>query len=386
MRFALVAVLIVIVAGCGGTSPKTALSPAAAVSPATAAVSSPLPSTSPAASPSAAPSLSPTPLATPTGTLLVIDDFNATQVRLARLDALDTAVVTGHYDGVVNGQVIVINGTALEALDRSGVARRLGTLAAQPGWTGPGAVAVKADLTQWVYTIADNNWTSRIHLGSAGGDRVVATIPSPDGNAFYQPFAWNASGLYFGRQATGLGGVGPFLEYVFPLARFDLATGRMAEVSPVCYAYAVLADGTMVCRGAYNEPHLQVRTTSGLTFSIQVTRGTTGMNAAYSRVHVSPDNARVIVNRDGSTDPVVNYQMAVTGRTDSSASAFGPLDYVPDTWLPDGRVVADHRCWLADSGGGPCNAALDGTYIFSANGSTRTFFYKLKTGEVVNYI
>jgi len=286
----------------------------------------------------------------------------------------------------VNGQVIVVNGTALEALSRSSAVRKLGTLVAQPMGTGPGAVAVKSDLTQWVYTNTDSNWTTRVHLGSAGSDRVVATIPSPNGNAFYQAFAWNASGVYFVKQATGLGGVGPFLEYIFPLAKFDLATGHMTDVSPVCNAYAVLSEGTMICRGVYSDPHLQVRTQSGLTFSIQMTVGTSGMNAAWWRVRVSSDNSRVIVGRDGASDPTINYQMAVAGLTDSKASAFGALDYLPDTWLPDGRVVAHHQCWAASMGGGTCNTALDGTYIFSANGSTRTLFYKLKTGEVVNYI
>ena len=143
--------------------------------------------------------------------MLVIDDFNNSQVRLSGLDALDTAVVAGNYDGVVNGEVIVVNGTALEALSRSGALRRLGTLAAVPSWTGAGTVAVKPDLTQWMYTIAGDNLTSRIHVGSAAGDRVVATIASPAGYDFYQAFAWNASGVYFSRQATGLGGVGPFL-------------------------------------------------------------------------------------------------------------------------------------------------------------------------------
>jgi hypothetical protein len=380
MKVGLAVLLIAMVTACGGNAGRSAQSPVAAVSPAATSVATASPTASASAAPSLSPSPrpSPTPLATPTGTLLVIDDFNSSQVRLARLDAFDTAVAIGHYDAVVNGQVIVVNGTALEALSRSGAVRKLGVLAG-----GTGAVAVKPDLSQWVYTIADNSWTSRIHLGSAAGDRVVATIPSPDGNAFYQAFAWNASGVYFVRQATGLGGVGPFLEYVFPLAKFDLATGRMTDVSPVCYAYAVLAEGTMVCRGVYNDPHLQVRTQSGLTYSIQITTGT---NTAFARVHVSADNSRVIVSRNGATDPKVNYQMAVAGLTSSTASAFGPLDYIPDTWLPDGRLVADHWCWPSDIGGGPCNTALDGTYIFSADGSTRTFFYKLKAGQVVNYI
>lgn len=394
MRVVLVAVMIVLTAACGGVASRPTQSPAAAVSPTTSstitAVTSPSAATSqapsPTASPAPTPSSTPTPLATPEGTLLVIDDFNANQVRLARLDSLDTAVVTGGYDGVANGEVIVLNGTTLETLSRSGEVRKLGALAGQASWTGPGTVIVKPDLSEWLYTIRDDKLTSTIHLGGVGSDRVVATIPSPDGNSFYQPFAWNASGVYFVKQAVGLGGVGPFLEYIFPLAKYDLASSRMTDVSPVCYAYAVLADGTMVCRGVYNDPHLQVRAPSGLTFSIQVTIGTTGMDSAYWRVHVSPDNARVILSRDGAHDPVVNYQMAVAGLSDSSASAFGPLDYTPDTWLPDGRLVADHWCWPTDFGGGPCNAALNGTYIFSADGSTHTLFFRLKTGGVVNYL
>ena len=379
MKALLVAVLIVMTAACGGTAAKPSQSPVAPVSPTAGASPS---SSASGASPSGAPS--PTPLVTPTGTLLVIDDFNLNQVRLARLDAFDAAVVTGHYDGVVNGQVIVVNGTTLEALSRSGSVRKLGTLAAEPSWSGPGVVAVKPDLSQWLYTVPESNWTSRVHLGTANGDRIVGTIASPDGNAFYQAYAWNAYGAYFEKQATGLGGVGPFLEYHFPLAKFEVATGRMTDITPTCYGFAVLSDGSMVCRGSYSDPQLQVRTQSGLTLTMKVTLGTTGLNAAYARVHVSPDNARVIISRDGSTDPTVNFQMVVAGLTDSAAVPFGPIDYIPDTWLPDGRLVADHWCYFDSHGA--CNSALDGTYIFSADGSTHTLFYRLKTGTVVNYI
>jgi hypothetical protein len=66
---------------------------------------------------------------------------------------------------------------------------------------------------------------------------------------------------------------------------------------------------------------------------------------------------------------------------------FGPIDYVPDTWLPDGRVVADHQCWPSETDGGPCNASLDGTYIFSADGSSHSLFFKLANGaSVVDYV
>jgi hypothetical protein len=37
-------------------------------------------------------------------------------------------------------------------------------------------------------------------------------------------------------------------------------------------------------------------------------------------------------------------------------------------------------------GGGTCSTSLDATYIFSADGTARTLFYRLKTGMVVNYV
>jgi hypothetical protein len=377
MRLGLAAaLLVVVVAGCGGTAANSARSPVAAVSPTSTAASSPSPSTSPTVTPSAAP-------------LLVIADYTYTaeQVRLANLDANDTAVVRGIYDGVVGGQVIVVDGLSLKTLNRNGSVRKLGTLAAQPSGIDPGAISVKPDLSQWLYTVPDNSWTSRIHLGSATGDRVVATIPSPDGNAFYQAYAWTTTGTYFVKHATGIGGVGPFLEYNFPLARFDIATGRMTEVTPTCYVYAVLDEGATVCRAAYTDSHLQIRTQSGLTITMQVTLGASaGVGSAFARVRVSPDNSRLVASRNSSTGPLVNYQMAVAGLTETTANPFGAVDYVPDTWLRDGRLVADHQCWPADSGGGTCNAALDGTYIFSADGSTHSLFYKLKSGMVVSSI
>jgi len=43
-------------------------------------------------------------------------------------------------------------------------------------------------------------------------------------------------------------------------------------------------------------------------------------------------------------------------------------------------------CAYVDWGGGPCNASLDGTYFFSADGSSRTLFFKLTHGAVVGYL
>jgi hypothetical protein len=79
--------------------------------------------------------------------------------------------------------------------------------------------------------------------------------------------------------------------------------------------------------------------------------------------------------------------MAVADLAASSAHVLGPLDYVPETWLPDGRVVADHECLPVEWGAGPCDTKLDGTYIFSADGSTHSLFYKLVGGAyVVGYL
>jgi hypothetical protein len=370
------ALLAVVAAGaCGGGQPSgLAVTPNAAMSPGAnaTATSSATPAQQPGASPTAAADVR-----------LVIQDYAKTEIRLARLDATDTAAVKGQYDGIVSGRVVVVDGTTLEVLDRNGALRKLGTLATGPTFGEPGAVAVKPDLSQWVYTVADQAWTSRVHLGSAAGDRVIATIPSPDGNAYYQAYGWNASGPYFVKEATGLGGVGPFLEYHFPLVRFDVATGRMTDVSPLCYAYALLEDGGIVCRATYLDTHLQVRTQSGLSIAMQVTLGPAYQD--FARVHVSPDSSRLVASRNASAG-AVNFQIAVGALTDSTVTAFGPIDYIPDAWLPDGRLVADHLCWPAEMGGGSCNAALDGTYILSADGKSRTFFFKLVNSAVLGYV
>jgi hypothetical protein len=318
---------------------------------------------------------------------MVIEDVAQNQVRIARLDATRVAVVKGLYDGIAGGQVIVIDGTTLEAVGRSGAIRKLGQLAGGPNGTEAGTVAVKPDLSQWLYTLTDDKWNSFIHLGGAGGDAVVATVPSPDGNAFYQPYAWNTSGVYMVKQATGLGGAGPFLEYHFNLARFDLASARLTDASPACLVFSVLDDGTIVCRPAYDSGRLEVRTPSGATHLIQVATGNgVGTDFEFRRVTVSPDGARLAAARNGAKSPILNYQIAVADLSATSTAAFGPLDYVPDTWLPDGRLVAHHECVYADWGAGPCNANLDGTYLFSADGSSRTLFYKLASSWVVGSI
>jgi hypothetical protein len=328
---------------------------------------------------------------TPSDPRLVVADLThppagAAKVRLMKLDGTVTTSITGEYDGNVGGEVIVLNGTTLEALNRDGKVTRLGQLAAMPDLTNPGSVAVNPQLTQWIYAIRDEASTARIHLGTPATDKIVATLPSPNGNAFYRPFAWNASGVYMVRQPVGIGGAGPFLEYDFPLAKFDLATDRVTDVSPQCIVHQVLDDGTMICGQPNVGGRIEVRSPSGHSNVIQVgTGGNTNEN--FVSVAVSPDGKRLIAGRNGSKDPAINYQMAGADLTSSSAQAFGPLDYLPDAWLPDGRVVADHRCTYADQVGSSCDATLDGTYIFSANGSMHTLFYKLAAGDhVVGYV
>ncbi len=316
----------------------------------------------------------------------MIADYSTSEVRLARLDATDTANVKGTFDGIVDDKVIVVNGTLLEAINQNGTVTKLGQLAAAPEMLGVGTVAVNPQVSQWLYVIRDNASTVQIHLGTATSDAVIATLPSPDGNAFYRPFAWNTSGVYMVRQPVGIGGAGPFLEYDFPLAKFDMTTHRVTDVSPQCIVHQVLDDGTMICGQPNVGGRIEIRSPAGQSNAIQVGTGT-NTNDSYISVAVSPDGKRLVAGRNGSKDPVINYQIAVADLTSSSATAFGPLDFVPDAWLPDGRLIADHRCAYSGWGGGPCDASLDGTYFFSADGSTHSLFYKLAAGaNVVGYV
>jgi hypothetical protein len=370
-----VALAAMLLAACGATN-QNASNPSPVAGTPTAAAST-QPSASAAQRPSPA----------PVDPRLVIADFTRVQVRLARIDATDTATVNGRYDGIVSDQVIVLDGTTLQALNRNGTVTKLGQLAATPDWVGVGTVAVNPQLSQWVYAIRDNASNAAIHLGTPTSDRVIATLPSPDGNAYYQPFAWNASGVYMVRQPIGIGGAGPFLEYRFPLAKFNVTTGRVADVSPQCIVHQVLDDGTMICGRTNVGGQIEVRSPSGHSNLIQLAPGGGATADAYISVSVSPDHTRLIAGRNGSKDPVINYQIAMADLTSSSAHAFGPLDYVPDAWLPDGRVIADHRCAYVDWGGGPCNASLDGTYFLSTDGASQSLFFKLVgTAFVVGYV
>ena len=316
--------------------------------------------------------------------MLVIQDYSRSEVRLARIDAVDVETAKGQFQSMVAASVIVLNGTCLQLMNRGGVTT-LGRLPAPPSGSGRD-VLVSPDLTQWIYALVDANQTSHIHLRTPSGDTVIADLPSPDGNASWVPFAWNASGIYLVRQPTGIGGAGPFIDFRFEIAKLDRSSGRLGAISPSCVAYRVFDDGTMVCRSS-TAGNIEVRSPSGQSHLIQVTTGSTGTNAAYDRVTFSADGKRVIVARNGVKDPVINYEMAVADLTASTATSFGPLDYVPDTWLPDGRVIADHMCVYSGFGGGPCNAGLDATYVFSSDGASHTLFYKLASGsQVVAYI
>ena len=367
------AVAVVLLAACGGASPAASVhSPTASVATTSA---------SPSAGATASPSSS--------DIRLVIEDVQGNQVRLARLDARDTAKVAGSYQGIVNDHVILLNGRILESLDRSGTVRKLGQLAPSLSGFDNGRVAVSPDLSRWIYTLTDSRFTTHIHLGTATTDSEIAAVTAPATDTSYAGFTWNASGVYLTQQPTGLGGAGPFLEYRFSLAKFDLNSHKVTMVSPSCTVYAVLDDGTMICRRSFADGRIDVRSPAGQSHFIQMTIGGAANTTdafAYIKVAVSADNKRVIAGRNGAKDPVINYQMAVADLTSPTAGAFGPIDYLPDAWLPDGRVVATHACAYVDWGGGPCNASLDGTYFFSPDGSSRTLFFKLTHGAVVGYL
>jgi hypothetical protein len=315
-------------------------------------------------------------------------DNTHNQVRLAMLNATDVATVPGQFVGVVGDRAIVVNGLDLLAVSPAGAVTKLGQLAGHVEWSGVGSVAVNPSLSQWLYTVVDlSNLISQIHLGAPTGDKVIATAPSPDGNTFYQPFAWNASGAYMVKEGTGLGGVGPFLEYHFPLVRINLSTGQITEVSPACVAEMVLDDGTFLCRNlttGLQTGGLEVRSPSGSDHVIQISTGSSGGQGVYSRLTVTADQRHVVAARNGSSDPaLINYQMVAADLSASGVTVFGVSDFLPDTWLPDGRLIADHLCWTFQENGGPCDQSLDGTYIVSADGHTRTLFYKLAPGSSV---
>lgn len=338
---------------------------------------------------SAAPtaSVAPSPAPSASDPRLVIADlvdpnvanFTSAEARLVKLDGTVTASVKGLYVGMVGSTVIVLQGNSLEAIGRDGSVQQLGQLAVTPEWLGEGTVVVNPQMSEWLYSVRDNASTATVHLGTQTSDRVIATLPSPNGNAFYRPFAWNARGVYMVRQPVGIGGAGPFLEYHFPLAKFDMTTGRATDVTPECLAYAVLDDGSMICSQPNPQGRIDVRSSSGQDNVIQVSGGVMGQSydtGAYIKVVVSPETKRLLAGRDGSKDPVINYQMAVANFSSSTASAFGPLDYLPDAWLADGRVVADHRCAAGFGDTDACDANLAGTYVFSADGSTHSLLFK----------
>lgn len=307
-------------------------------------------------------------------------NFSAAEVRLVKIDGTVIATMKGIYETSVGSDVIVLSGTTLNILDRDGNVRTLGQVPS----TATKPVLVSPDLSQWLYGVSDAKYTVTIHLATAGGDRVLATLPGSD-NGVYVPFSWNASGIYLVKEGIGLGGAAPFLDYRFPLAKLDIASGRVTDLALGCLVYQVLEDSTIVCREITPDGRIEFRSPSGSVKAIQISTpgGTVYGQGIYMRVLISPDETRLIAVRNGSTDPVINYQMAVAELTSSTATSFGPLDFLPDVWLPDGRVVADHAC-IGNVGAGACDASQNGTYIFSADGASHSLLFRLApTASVV---
>ena len=305
-------------------------------------------------------------------------------VRLARLDATDVASVPGTFVEIERDRVIVLNGDKLETLDRDGGVTVLGT--ARDAGTH---LVVSPDLKQWLYSVVDGNETATIHLSSASTDRVLKVAPSPNQNGYFAPFAWNASGAYMQLVATGIGGWAPFINYEFPVYRIDLDTGALTRIEPLCRGWATLDDGTLLCSAIDSpskEARLEIRPPGAATRSIDISSTDFG---GYYHLSVSPSQREAILSRNASTGNTVNYSMAVVDISGDSWRPFGPIDFAPDFWLPDGRVVADHQCVVAQDSisKGACDPKVDGTYIIAADGGSSAFFYKLMdTDSVVGYL
>ncbi len=350
-------------AACGSSNPPVVL------------LTSPSPASASPTSPSAGSAPSPTPSPASAATRLVIQDYFRNQVRLAKFNAVDTAVVSGSFEEVVGGKAIILAGQKLLAVTAQGSVDTLGVLALNPNTAETAFVAVNPSLTEWAYSEVDSNLTSRIYVGSSGAEKLVSTIPSVD-QTEYQAFAWNPSGVYLVKQATGLGGAGPYLEYRFPLVRLDPTTGQITQVSPACVAEGVLDDGTLLCKTTTGG--LEVRATNGSSHVIQVAAATSGGNGVFTHLTLSPDHQRMVAVRNGNSNPdLVNYQMVTAAISGTTVTPYGLADFYPGGWLPDGRVVAKHLCYTFQQNSGPCDKSLDGTYFVSADGASRTLFYKL---------
>jgi hypothetical protein len=296
----------------------------------------------------------------------VLTPTGAEVARLVRLDASDVASTPGSFISVTGGDVVVLDGTTLKTLAYDGTVQTIGHLATVSGTSSEGNLVVSPDRSQWLYSVNNTDTLdATIHLGSATSDRVLTTFRSPDGNGMLVPFAWTASGTYFNLQATGIGGAGPFLAYYFPLWRFDMGTLKATPVSPACPIVAVTTDGTAICRSA----GYTITPPGGASHAVPVA----GESAA---VMVSSDGPRVALAHNGGSDTSAFYQMATFGIADTTAADFGPADYVPRAWLPDGRLIAAHQCIDPGFQGAACDASKDGTYIFSADGTSSTLFFR----------
>ena len=315
---------------------------------------------------------------------LVIEDRGTNppatdRVRLAGLDANDAGTMAGHFMGVFDDRAVALNGLVLTAMAYDGATTHLGTLVHAPsGFTDQ--VVVSPDLSQWLYTTTSDtqSLTAQVHVGSASADHVVATLPSPDSNGIFAPYAWNSSGVYLILQATGIGGAGPFLDYHFPLYRFDVGTGAVSQVKPVCEAYDVLPSGALVCALSGGGSQM----TSGLTIrSAGTADRVVPVQGPFAGVKLSPDSSRLSLVGLGGTSADAEYQVRTTVLTTPVLSDFGPPGYVPAAWLPDGRMVTRKMCLVADNSPTACDAARDGeTYIVTADGSSSTLFFKFGEG------
>ena len=327
---AAVAVICIVVAGCGSTADHHGVVSVSA----TAAGS---------------------PVSSPRSSLLIVvadPSPNAgtgrqVVVRLIRLDGTEADTFTlkpGVEVLAAAGQrVFVRSGTHLKAIRRDGGVEDLADL----GSESTGRVVASPDGRRWLwstYLVNGDMVHSQVHLGGLGMDPVVVE-DSTEEHRVLEPFSWTALGAFVAHSAMGIGGHILFNTASGPVDRLDPVnwTATALEKTSSCSFSDQSRDGTLACLtrdGA--EPYLELVAASGKVRTLRLSQPAFNQNG--DAFFDASGDRLALGGAMGEEAAAERFSTALVRPAEPSMSSFGPAGVRPAmgqaSWLPDGRLVA----------------------------------------------
>ena len=267
---------------------------------------------------------------------------------------------------VAANSVYYIDDATLRRVDRAGNDTAVTKLAALPGVSDWGIIAVRGDGDAWAWssvTTQANGVHTRLYAQERGGQARLLMEVQRD-SSHMRPVRWTKQGLLVESEADGVGGYPVLFQngYVDELQLLDPATGTarmLANSGKQCELTDVGDDLAVACiertyGSGPRQADVVVRSPGGGSHRLHVP----GPTYQVGNAALSPDGRRIEVgvNHTDETDGpgttptvpghVVTYVIDVAS---GKVQATQP-DALPGGWTPDGQPVFQHDVMHDDEG------------------------------------